>query len=244
MKQENKQWGRIIGFVVAVVAVAVVASVFYQIGFCPFLGKIIAGNKLAAYANTQMQRTDPVKAQFDWYNGRYVCSFNDDSVLSYRLQNNTIHDEAANIRLNAKVREIYKGIMSQFPDNLTFPEHIMVWSTVNADDYAIKAERLYLLGVYNTDNLSDSESHDMPAKIAIDSITLMGDNFNITGIQLIYADRNGMYDIEIRADSFQPLTQQQLLAATQKRPDKELPYSYREWLQDNNFDRRKQEGLK
>ena len=84
----------------------------------------------------------------------------------------------------------------------------------------------------------------MPAKIAIDSITLMGDNFNITGIQLIYADRNGMYDIEIRADSFQPLTQQQLLAATQKRPDKELPYSYREWLQDNNFDRRKQEGLK
>ena len=49
MKQENKQWGRIIGFVVAVVAGC------SRIGFlsnwiCPFLGKIIAGNKLAAYA--------------------------------------------------------------------------------------------------------------------------------------------------------------------------------------------------
>ena len=104
-----------------------------------------------------------------------------------------------------------------------------MWSTVNADNYAQTAERLYLLGVYNTADLSDGESEKMPAAIATDFIARMGDKYNVIGIQLIYADKNGMYDIEIRADTFQPLEYEQMLAATKKRPEKELPENYLEW---------------
>ncbi len=231
----KKLRGKIIGVFLIMLILAAVVSFCYRIGFCPFLGKIIAEDKLAAYAKVQMQSTAPIQVKYNWYNGRYICSSDNESVLSYRLQNNTIYDESANMQVNAEVKEFYKNVVKQFPVGLIFPEHITMWSTINADNYAIKAQRLYLLEVYNVANLSDTESDKMPANIARDIIALMGEKYNITGIQLIYADQNGMYDIEISADSFQPLEYEQLLKATQKRSEKELPSSYREWLENNGF---------
>ena len=201
------------------------------LGYLPFIGKTKAKNKLTAYVQAQEYKGNRLDVQYDWYNSRYTSRLNDDTLLSYRLQNNTIHDESTNGLLNEELKEAYGDIIKQFPRNLIFPKSVFLWSTVNADNYVIKAERLYLLGILNIADLPSSESHKMPANIAIDFIERMGDKYNITGIQLIYEDKNGMYDIEIRSDTFRPLEYDQLLAATKKRSEEELPENYLEWRQ-------------
>ena len=98
----------------------------------------------------------------------------------------------------------HKDIIGQFPANLIFPSRFYM-VTVNADNYAQTAERLYLLGIYNTADSSDGESEKCRRLSQRILSPTWGTNINVTGIQLIYADKNGMYDIEIRADTFQPL---------------------------------------
>jgi hypothetical protein len=216
---------------VVAVALTLILGVFLsmKIGYCPLVGKMKAKNSLLAYGQAQGYRTEGLVVQYDFYNSVYTGMLVDAGLLSYRLQNNTIHDENANALLNEQLREAYEKIIDHFPADLLFPEHPFVWSTVKADNYAEKAERLYLLGIYNTADLSSSASDKMPASLAADFIARLGDEYNITGIQLIYADRNGMYDIEIGADTCKPLEYEQLLAATQKRSEEKWPEGYREW---------------
>ena len=219
--------------VLLIILMLIIMSFFYKIGYLPFVGKAIAEKKLSAYVdNTQMQISSPIKVKYDWYNSKYACS-NPSLNLNYHLQNNSIYDGIANQQVNDKLIEDYKTIADKFPANITLPEHVFIWSTINADDYNIKAQRLYILEVYNTEHLSESESIKMPAKIAAEFIEYLGTNYNITGIQFIYGDKNGMYDIEIRADSFHALEYEKLLKSTKKRSENELPLSYYEWLESN-----------
>jgi len=204
---------------------------FYRIGYCPIIGNKIAEKKLAEYTNTQMQNPQPIKTQFDWYNVKYVCDLNNGSTLSYWLQHNTIQDEAVSVQVNLEADMDYNSVVGQFPSNLELPNSITVWTTMNADDYTIKSQRLYLLGIYNTENLTEEESQKMPASIAQDFIDLMGSEYNFTGIQLIYADNNGMYEIAIPADTFEPLGDQELLYNTRKFSEEKLPLDYLEWLE-------------
>lgn len=71
----------------------------------------------------------------------------------------------------------------------------------------------------------------MPASIAQDFIDLMRSGYNYTGIQLIYADNNGMYEIAVPADTFEPLEYYELLYNTRKFPEEKLPLDYLEWLE-------------
>ncbi len=216
-----------------IILILLVMLLFYIIGYLPFVGKVIAEKKLSAYIdNTQMQIARPINVKHDWYNSRYVCG-NHPINLSYYLQNNSIHDGIENEQINSRLIEDYKEIANRFPSNITLPEHIMIWSTINADDYDTKAQRLYILEVYNTEDISENESMEMPAKIAAEFIGYLDETYNITGIQLIYGDKNGMYDIEIRADSYRTLDYEKLLNFTKKRTEKELPLSYYEWLENN-----------
>lgn len=232
MKEQNNKLKKTIGILLIGFIIIIIISFFFKIGYVPYFGKIIAENKLNAYAKAQMQNETDIEVYYDWYNGRYVGNADFEQVLAYRLQNNSIYDGIKADQVNNELITSYKDIISKFLNNLIFPQHIMVWSTINADDYNLKAERLYILELYNNDDLAETESEKMPAEIAADFIEYMGENYNITGIQFIYADINGMYDIEIRADSYKPLEYEQLLKATKKRTDKELPLSYYKWLEE------------
>ncbi|MBK5263407.1 MAG: hypothetical protein JJE17_12705 [Peptostreptococcaceae bacterium] len=222
---------KLICLFVIILIFGTLAAYFYRIGYFPIIGNKIAEKKLAEYTNTQMQNPQPIKTQFDWYNGRYVCDLNNGSTLSYRLQHNTIHDEAVSVQVNLEADMDYNSVVGQFPANLELPNSITVWTTMNADDYTIKSQRLYLSGIYNTEKLTEEESQKMPTSIAQDFIDLMGSEYNFTGIQLIYADNNGMYEIAIPADTFEPLGDQELLYHTRKFSEEKLPLDYLEWLE-------------
>ena len=222
---KNKNPFKLIVFCSFIVSIVVLLSVLFRLGYIPVLGNIIAEKKISNYANTQI-----TKSKFDWKNSRYVSTLENGYNLSYKLQHNTIHDEQMSNEVNIVALNDYQSIIEKLPSNLEFPESISVWTSINADDYTKKAQRLYLLGIYNTDSLSEEESLKIPANIAQNIIELMGKEYNFTGIQLIYADKNGIYEISIPANTFDAIEYEKLLENTKKYSEQKLPLDYLEWL--------------
>ena len=202
----------------------------YGTQYVPLAGVLIARRQLSAYARAQRPGVRLEAVHHDWYNSGYSAVFDDGSTLGYNLWQNTVYDEALNEAVGQTAQKDYRHrVLGQFSPQLTLPDSIMVWTSLKAGDYTKKVQRLYALGIYNTADLTEEESHKAPAQIAYKIIGLMGTDYNFTGIQFIYADKNGMYDIAVRADTLTPLTEQQLLRHTQKRPEEQLPENYLEW---------------
>ena len=199
----------------------------YGFGYLPIVGNIIAERKLSEYSRIVKGSDSKVDTKYDWYNNKYE-SINRN--LSYRLQKNSIYREAVSNKIQSDANQQYTKIKGGFSENLTFPSRISIWTEINADDYSIKSQTLYLLGIYNTENISEEESEKMPASIANEVINLMGEDYNFTNIQLIYFDKNGGYTIESFNNTFNKLEERDMLKKTRKIEEKELPEDYLQWL--------------
>ena len=193
-------------------------------GYLPIVGKMTATHKLSSYSDAQIENVT-----FDWLNGKYICSVNGGG-LGYRLRYDTISDERVNEEIIAAANEKYLSIINDFPTNLTLPKSIYVWTEINADDYTRKSQRVYLLSVFNSETLTEEQSLEMPSEVAETFIELMGNEYSFTGIQLIYADKNGMYELSIRSEGNQLLQNQDLNSRIRKFSEKELPLDYIEWV--------------
>ena len=194
----------------------------------------IAERELSKYAKEMLGQDVAIECEYDWYNDRYIVTNGLGFVLDYRRQNKTIHDEVFSQMESEKVSRDYKALLANMSDNLLFPEHITVWTEVSVNDYELKSQRLYLLGVYNDETIPEEESRLMPAKIAMDVISGLGKDSNFTGIQAIYFDKNGMFEISFPADSFEAISKEKLIDNTKLKPAKEYPETYINWLQEKN----------
>lgn len=220
---------------IAIISIGLTICLFYSIGYVPIIGNIIAEIKLNEYSNTLEENIQKIDTKYDWYNNEYLSISDNRYILSYKLQNNTIYDETVANQVNLAAKKQYSTIKKEFSQNLSFPSGIWVWTEFDANEYSIKCQRLYLTGIYNIESISEEESEKMPATIAKEFINLMGENYNFTGIQLIYLDKNGGYTIEISADTFNKLEYQDMLNKTRKMEEKELGEEYFEWLANNKF---------
>ena len=209
----------------------------YGTQYIPIAGVLIARHQLSAYVRSQMPEVSIEAVHHDWYNSGYYADLGNDSRLKYNLWQNTIYDGPFNEVIGKTARADYRrAVVGQFPPELTLPDSIMVGTALDANDYTRKSQWLYVLGVYNTANLTEDESQKAPAQIAKKIIDLMGEDYHFTAIQLIYADKNGMYEIAtLPADTFDPLTERLLLRHTQKRSEEQLPEDYLEWRARQNL---------
>lgn len=202
----------------------------YGTQYVPIAGILIARHRLSGYVRTQMPGALIENVRYEWYYSGYFADLDNDGTLNYSLRQNTIYDGALSESIEQAAQQDYRrAVAGQFSPELTLPDSIMVWTLLNADDYTKKAQRLYMLGIYSTADLTEEESQKAPAQIAQKIISLMGTDYHFTGIQLIYADKNGLYEIAVNADTFNPLTEQQLLRHTEKRVEDQLPEDYLEW---------------
>jgi len=188
-----------------------IAVCFNYGAYLPVAGNMIAEKKLTQYSNRLIPYHQKVKTVYDWYNSRYVTNDREGNMLAYRLKSNTIYDEAVSIQINLGARAQFEKAKQVLSPDLEFASDIHIWTEINADDYSVKRQRLYLLGIYSSQYVSEEESRKMPAAIARQVIELMGDDYNFTGIQLIYYDRNGGYTIEIPSGTFEPLKYEDML---------------------------------
>lgn len=203
----------IIKLFILISIIAVISYLMYLIGYLPIIGNIIAEKKLSNYSTIQKGSTQKVETRYDWYNAKYQSVKGN---LSYRLQKNTIYDEKVSEKVSLSAETQYNKIKGEFPQNLSFPKGITVWTELNADDYSLKSQRLYLLGVYNTEDISEEDSEKMCAAIADKFIDLMGEDYNFTGIQIIYYDKNGGYESAISSNGFKKLEYDKILSKTEK----------------------------
>ncbi len=202
----------------------------YGTQYVPIAGILIARHRLSGYVRTQMPGALIENVRYEWYYSGYFADLDNDGTLNYSLRQNTIYDGALSESIEQAAQQDYRrAVAGQFSPELTLPDSITVWTLLNADDYTKKAQRLYVLGIYSTADLTEEESQKAPAQIAQKIIGLMGTDYHFTGIQLIYADKNGLYEIAVNADTFNPLTEQRLLRHTEKRAEDQLPEDYLEW---------------
>ena len=185
----------------------------YLIGYLPVIGNIIAEKKLSNCSTIQKGNTQKVETKYDWYNTKYQSV---KGKLTYRLKKNTIFDEKFSKEVNLVASKQYSKIKGEFSENLSFPSDIYIWTELNADDYSLKSQRLYLLSVYNTEDISEENSEKMCATIADKFIDLMGEDYNFTEIQIIYYDKNGGYESAISSNGFKKLEYDKILSKTEK----------------------------
>lgn len=193
--------------------IAILSYLMYLIGYLPIIGNIIAEKKLSNYSTIQKGNTQKVETKYDWYNTKYQSV---KGKLTYRLKKNTIFDEKFSKEVNLVASKQYSKIKGEFSENLSFPSDIYIWTELNADDYSLKSQRLYLLSVYNTEDISEENSEKMCATIADKFIDLMGEDYNFTEIQIIYYDKNGGYESAISSNGFKKLEYDKILSKTEK----------------------------
>ena len=207
----------------------------YQTASVFVWGVKTAERELSKYAKEVLKVNEKIECQYDWYNNRYLAINKLKFTLDYRKQNNTIFDGAFSQKEDEKANYDYNNLIANMPDNLTLPANIMVWTEISADNYNVKAQRLYLLSVFNTEDISEQDSLLKPANIVMDVISELGESYNFTGIQVIYYDKNGMFEIVFPADSFERITVEKLLGNTKQIPTARYPETYINWLLENNF---------
>ena len=215
----------IIKLCISIIILGLLSFLLYIMGYFPIIGNMIAEKKLSDYATIQKGSSQKIETKYDWYNTKYQSI---KGSLSYMLQRNTIYDSKVSEQVNSDALKQYAIVNSEFPQNLSFPKGIDIWTEINANDYSIKSQRLYLLGVFNTEDISEEESKKMCAIIADKFINLMGEYYNFTGIQIIYYDKNGGYECAIDAHGLKKLEYDEILSKTKKVDI--LPEDYLDWL--------------
>lgn len=207
----------------------------YQIGSVSIYGVAIAEKELSKYAKEELKLNEQIDCKYDWRDDKYLARNNLGFALEYRRQNNTIYNELSSQKELEKASTDYHVLIGKMPDHLTFPKYITVWTEISAEDYDTKAQRLYILGIYNTKDISKQDSLLRPAYIVMDVISELGESYNFTGVQAIYFDKNGQFEIVFPADSFEPITVEKLLSHTTQTPKEEYPEHYINWLAENGI---------
>lgn len=215
--------------------VIVLLLITYKI-FSIFVAQVgLAERALTKYANEILDIDEKIICKYDWYNDRYNATNNLGFALDYRRQNKTIHDGNLSQKENEKASKAYKDLVINSGENLVFPIDITVWTEISASNYDIKTQRLYLLGIYNSEDISEKDSISRATNIVMDTIKGLGEDYNFTGIQAIYFDKNGMFEISFPADSFKAIDTKKLLSKTKQKGKSEYPETYINWLKENNF---------
>ena len=213
----------------------IILFIVYQVFSIFIWGVKIAEKELSKYAKEVLKLNEKIECRYDWYNDRYAAINKLGFILDYRRQNKTIHDESFSQIESEKASYDYNALIMSMPDNLSLPKNITVWTEISADNYNAKAQRLYLLSIFNSEDISEQDSLLKPADIAMYVISELGESYNFTGIQAIYFDKNGMFEMIIPAGSLEPLTVEKLLKNTKQIQADRYPKDYKNWLVENNF---------
>lgn len=213
---------------------AILLFTLYFIGSIYIWGASVAKRELTKYATEILGLQETIECKYDWYNDRYVATHALDFTLDYCRNHGTIHNESFSQQENERLQGDYNKLVGTMPESITLPDYVSVWTEISSKNYEMKAQRLYLLGIYNTENLSEEDSLKMPASIAMDVIEQLGDHYNFTGIQVVYCDKNGMFEIAFPADSFAPITVDKLFSYTEPIPSDDYTESYKNWFVENS----------
>ncbi len=202
----------IIGFVLLVI---ILAGLFYQCGYLPLAGRLIAYEKIELYESETYKSNDIEHIAYNPKSGMYEAIDNGSNVyqISYNLTNNSIRDEHQIDLWNNQLLIDFENVRAQMPKNLVF-DSPFISGYLDGNDYSNEIQILDL-SIFNEEHLTVEESEKRAAEFTTKAIELLGAHYNIKGVQIWYYDRNGGYTIKTLRNE-NPLNYEVLLNSTRK----------------------------
>lgn len=209
LKSTNKYI--ITGFVLLVI----LAGLFYKAGYLPVVGKFIANEKIEQYQSEIYNSNDIANTKYYFKSGLYEPIDSESSIygISYDLENNYISDDHQVALWNNQLIMDFENIITQMPEGVMLKSPF-ISGYIDGNDYSHKIQRLYL-DIYNEEHLTVEESEKKAAEYTMKTIDLLGEKYNIIGVQIWYFDRNGGYNIA-ELDKRSPLSYEFLIKNTKK----------------------------
>ncbi|MCA1057530.1 hypothetical protein LCL96_01190 [Rossellomorea aquimaris] len=173
-------------------------SIFKGIPF----GSYIAKAKITEYVEQVYRFNEGIpKPQFTIVNSTYDVFLPElGSRFSYDLSHNLIIDEKLVNEMDNEFQGDYNKFKHSFGDSIELPDASLFSSVLANGKYSKEItlyQKMYLLGMINREKIDPEDSSKMPAKLTKDIIDRLGENYNITSLQVLYTDLNGQYEITL-----------------------------------------------
>lgn len=178
------------------VLVLILAGLFYKVGYLPVVGGLIANEKIEHYKSEVYRANDIENTRYNPKSGMYetIDIMNQVYHVSYNLTDNYLRDEYQINLWNDQLKLDFEKVKTQMPKNIRL-DSPSISGYIDENEYSNITQRMYL-SIYNEEHLTVEESEKKAAELTMSFIDLLGDQYNITGVQIWYFDRNGGYTIE------------------------------------------------
>ncbi len=183
---------------------------FYNVGYVPIIGGIIAEQKVNAYAKEVYDIDEKIEMGYNFYS---MGNYNDGENFLYNLKENRIIDLQLyeNNGSDTPYRQDYQKIIDGLEDGVSISDYY-IGCSIDADDFSKKYYKLIIYDMTNGNALSEAESLTKPAEIVMEFIEAMETPYNFTSANVSYRDNNANYNISF--EGVIPLTTELLIENT------------------------------
>ncbi|OXS58160.1 hypothetical protein B0G93_11544 [Bacillus sp. V-88] len=209
---------RIFYIILTLIFTFLLISIYSLFNGIPF-GSYIAKAKITDYVKQVYSFNESVpKPQFNIKNSSYEVHLPQlGNQFSYDLSSNLIIDEKLGTEMNDTFQGDYNKLKNSYSENIELPPGFLFSSVLANGEYSKNMslhQKMYLLGIINHKKIASEDSSNMPAILTKEIIDRLGENYNITSLQVIYTDLNGQYEITL--DSKRSISVEALKKKTSK----------------------------
>ncbi len=195
----------------------------------PFLMKYKAGKYITSY----LDRKD-IKAKYDLKGNYYYHELENGDKIICDFNRKTLHDSSLWKSSYNEVNKKYSSIENSLNLDIILPKTIDIYSEFSLDDFNVKKEKLYILGIKDKRELSDQKSKEKIVDITMQIIECLGKKYHITDLQLSYANLSGYYEVYIDSyDSFIPINKKDVMNHIIKIEEEQWAEDYKKWRKEN-----------
>lgn len=102
--------------------------------------------------------------------------------------------------MNSQFQIDYNTLKNSYVSDIELPSAYLYSSILANGHYSENIsyyQKMYLLGIINREKIAPEDSMKMPAKVTKEIIDRLDERYNITELQVIYTDLNGVYEMII-----------------------------------------------
>ncbi len=195
----------------------------------PFLTKNEANKCITSYLGT-----NDVEVKYDFKGNYYYYELKNGDKIKYDFNRKTLSDGSLWRDYYDKVNKKYSNIRDLAKPDLVLPKNIDIYSEFSLSDFKVKKQKLYILGIKDKRELSDKGVKEKIANVIMQIIEFLGEEYNVTDLQISYANLSGYYEVNIDSyDSFIPINKNDIINNVIKINEYEWAEDYKNWRKEN-----------
>ncbi len=156
----------------------------------PFFSKYSVDKTLNEYL-----KTDNISSKYNFKDNYYSVVYNGEEY-KYNYGNRVIYDPILDKKFQKKIDKDYLIIKNNNPYvDVELPKRVHLYTVIDADDFDIKVQKLYVIVVRSNQKMSFEETKNKIAEIILYILDSLGEDYNIRGLQFKYENLDGEYEV-------------------------------------------------